>query len=140
MPGIPCLYYGSEWGQAGVKGAHDDYDLRPEFVEPEPNELTEYLKGLIAARADSRALNYGSYRNVVITNRQLLFERAVDMDGEHPAERVLVAVNAVDEPFTLQADELRGSFADLLDRGAAPVELDGSLELAPFEVRWLRSL
>ncbi|MDN0068579.1 alpha-amylase family glycosyl hydrolase [Collinsella ihumii] len=140
MPGIPCLYYGSEWGQAGVKGAHDDYDLRPEFVEPEPNELTEYLKGLIAARADSRALNYGSYRNVVITNKQLLFERAVDMDGEHPSERVLVAVNAVDEPFTLQADELRGSFADLLDRGAAPVELDGSLELAPFEVRWLRSL
>ncbi|MDN0063456.1 alpha-amylase family glycosyl hydrolase [Collinsella ihumii] len=140
MPGIPCLYYGSEWGQAGVKGAHDDYDLRPEFVEPEPNELTEYLKGLIAARADSRALNYGSYRNVVITNKQLLFERAADMDGEHPAERVLVAVNAVDEPFTLQADELRGSFADLLDRGAAPVELDGSLGLAPFEVRWLRSL
>ena len=140
MPGIPCLYYGSEWGQAGVKGAHDDYDLRPEFVEPEPNELTEYLKGLIAARADSRALNYGSYRNVVITNKQMLFERAADMDGEHPAERVLVAVNAVDEPFTLQADELRGSFADLLDRGAAPVELDGSLELAPFEVRWLRSL
>ncbi|WP_066828872.1 alpha-amylase family glycosyl hydrolase [Collinsella ihumii] len=140
MPGIPCLYYGSEWGQAGVKGAHDDYDLRPEFVEPEPNELTEYLKGLIAARADSRALNYGSYRNVVITNKQLLFERAADMDGEHPAERVLVAVNAVDEPFTLQADELRGSFADLLDRGAAPVELDGSLKLAPFEVRWLRSL
>lgn len=140
MPGIPCLYYGSEWGQTGVKGAHDDYDLRPEFVEPEPNELTEYLKGLIAARADSRALNYGSYRNVVITNKQLLFERAADMDGEHPAERVLVAVNAVDEPFTLQADELRGSFSDLLDRGAAPVELDGSLELAPFEVRWLRSL
>ena len=140
MPGIPCLYYGSEWGQTGVKGAHDDYDLRPEFVDPEPNELTEYLKGLIAARADSRALNYGSYRNVVITNKQLLFERAADMDGEHPAERVLVAVNAVDEPFTLQADELRGSFADLLDRGAAPVELDGSLELAPFEVRWLRSL
>ncbi|MCF6413691.1 maltodextrin glucosidase [Collinsella tanakaei] len=140
MPGIPCLYYGSEWGQAGVKGAHDDYDLRPEFVEPEPNELTEYLKGLIAARADSRALNYGSYRNVVITNKQLLFERAADMDGEHPAERVLVAVNAVDEPFTLQADELRGSFADLLDCGAAPVELDGSLGLAPFEVRWLRSL
>lgn len=140
MPGIPCLYYGSEWGQTGVKGAHDDYDLRPEFVEPEPNELTEYLKGLIAARADSRALNYGSYRNVVITNKQLLFERAADMDGEHPAERVLVAVNAVDESFTLQADELRGSFSDLLDRGAAPVELDGSLELAPFEVRWLRSL
>ena len=73
----------------------------------------------------------------MITNKQLLFERAVDMDGEHPAGRVLVAVNAVDEPFTLQAGELNGTFADLLDEDAEPVELAGSLELAPFEVRYL---
>ena len=29
MPGIPCLYYGSEWGVEGVKGPHSDYALRP---------------------------------------------------------------------------------------------------------------
>ena len=140
MPGIPCIYYGSEWGQTGHKGAHDDYDLRPEFAEPMPNELTGYLKGLIAARAESRALNYGTYRNVLITNKQLLFERTVDRDGMHPAECVLVAVNAVDEPFCLRAGELAGPFADLLDVGAGPVELDGALELAPYEVRYLRRL
>ena len=87
MPGIPCLYYGSEWGQTGNKGAHDDYDLRPEFTEPAPNELTDYIHTLIEARAGSRALNYGAYRNVVIFNKQLLFERAVDADGDAPAER-----------------------------------------------------
>ena len=138
MPGIPCLYYGSEWGQTGNKGAHDDYDLRPEFTEPAPNELTDYIHTLIEARAGSRALNYGAYRNVVIFNKQLLFERAVDADGDAPAERVLVAVNAVDEPFTLQAGELNGTFIDLLDEDAEPIELTGALELKPFEVRYLR--
>lgn len=138
MPGIPCLYYGSEWGQTGVKGAHDDYDLRPEFTEPAPDGLTDYLRGLIAARAGSRAFNYGAYRNVVITNKQLLFERAVDAEGGASAERVLVAVNAVDEAFTLQAAELAGTFTDLLAGEAAePVELSGALELAPYEVRYL---
>lgn len=140
MPGIPCIYYGSEWGQTGVKGAHDDYDLRPAFEQPEPNELTAYLHTLIEARAGSRALNYGTYRNVAITNKQLLFERAVEMEGMQPAEDVLVAVNAVDEPFCLQAGELSGAFADMLDADAEPLELAGILELEPFEVRYLRRL
>lgn len=152
MPGIPCIYYGSEWGQTGVKGAHDDYDLRPEFKEPRPNELTEFIQGLIAARTahgegenglpgklvpGARALCYGTYRNVVITNKQLLFERAVDAEGDAPAERVLVAVNAVDEGFCLQAGELSGTFTDLLAKEDGELSLTGSLELAPFEVRYL---
>ena len=179
MPGIPCLYYGSEWGAEGVKGAHDDYDLRPCFEEPEPNDLTAFIAQLIAARTTgpgARALSYGHYRNVVIQNKQLLFERAVDAEGAQPASRVLVAVNAVAEPFTFQADELRGTFSDLLmgsaeegperavDSGSenladakassagdaveaavpgdatsseALIDLDGSLELKPYEVRYL---
>lgn len=145
MPGIPCLYYGSEWGAEGQKGAHDDYDLRPCFEVPEPNDLTAFIERLIAARTagpGARALCYGAYRNVVITNKQLLFERAAEAGADGPAERVLVVVNAVDEPFELHADELRGTFADLLP-GDAPdgaprtVALDGALALAPHEVRYL---
>ena len=33
MPGIPCLYYGSEWGMEGEK-AHGDDALRPAVEEP----------------------------------------------------------------------------------------------------------
>ena len=120
-------------GKPATRGAHDDYDLRPEFTEPAPNELTDYIHTLIEARAGSCALNYGAYRNVVIFNKQLLFERAVDADGDAPAERVLVAVYAVVEPFTLQAGELNGTFIDLLNEDAEPIELTGALELKPFE-------
>ena len=41
MPGIPCIYYGSEWGEEGEKAPDNDYALRPCFEEPKPNELTE---------------------------------------------------------------------------------------------------
>ena len=136
MPGIPCVYYGSEWGIAGEKGGPDgDWALRPALDEPAPNELTAFVKQLAHLRsaddAAARALNYGAYRNVVIQNKQLLFERACD------DATVLVAVNAVNEPYTFGAGELNGSFVDLLVDDAPTVELTGTLELAPYEVRYL---
>ena len=136
MPGIPCVYYGSEWGIAGEKGGPDgDWALRPALNEPAPNELTAFITQLAhllsADDAAARALNYGAYRNVVIQNKQLLFERACD------GATVLVAVNAVGEPYTFGAGELNGSFVDLLADDAPTVELTGTLELAPYEVRYL---
>lgn len=136
VPGIPCVYYGSEWGIPGEKGGPDgDWALRPALDEPAPNELTAFITQLAHLRsaddAAARALNYGAYRNVVIQNKQLLFERACD------DATVLVAVNAVNEPYTFGAGELNGSFVDLLADGAPTVELTGTLELAPYEVRYL---
>ncbi|OUO21751.1 alpha-amylase family glycosyl hydrolase [Collinsella sp. An307] len=138
MPGIPCLYYGSEWGATGTKGGGDDWALRPAFEHPEPNDLTGYIEQLVQARtagAGARALCYGAYRNVQIQNKQLLFERAVEASAEGPAERVLVAVNAVAEPFDFSAGELAGAFCDLLT--GEDVELAGTLHLEPYEVRYL---
>lgn len=80
MPGIPCIYYGSEWGEEGVKAPDNDYALRPCFDAPKPNELTSYIKKLISFRQKSDALCNGSYRNVMITNRQLIFERRTDRE------------------------------------------------------------
>lgn len=138
MPGIPCLYYGSEWGATGTKGGGDDWVLRPAFERPEPNDLTSYIERLVQARtagSGARALCYGAYRNVQIQNKQLLFERAVEASAEGPAERVLVAVNAVAEPFDFSAGELTGAFCDLLT--GEDVELAGTLHLEPYEVRYL---
>ena len=76
MPGIPCLYYGSEWGEEGTKAPDNDYALRPCFDAPKPNELTEFIEKLIVIRQLSDGLCNGGYRNVVLTNHQLIFERA----------------------------------------------------------------
>ena len=108
MPGVPCIYYGSEWGEEGVKAPNNDYALRPCFEEPKPNELTEEIKKMIHVRTGSNALCHGSYRNVVLTNHQLIFERRTD------DERMLVAINASDAPFTAHNGELGGTMTDLL--------------------------
>lgn len=42
MPGVPALYYGSEWGIQGRK-ADGDNALRPALDQPEWNDLTAGL-------------------------------------------------------------------------------------------------
>ena len=164
MPGIPCLYYGSEWGRLGAKGTGylADVELRPRIAAPAaaaigtpapgwadgegPNELTALIELLGRVRRSSPALRDGAYRNVVITNRQLLFERSTEAEGGSAPERVLVAVNAEDAPFTFRDDALRGGFEVLVDCAAGAkrsepprrIELDGHLDIPPFGVIYLR--
>ena len=130
MPGIPCLYYGSEWAEPGEKAPDNDYALRPCFDEPKPNELTEFIKKLIHVRQESDALCNGSYKNVVIQNHQLVFERCSEK------ERVIVAINAADYPYTANAGELNGTAADLLT--GETVTMNGQLELKPYSVQYLK--
>ena len=130
MPGIPCLYYGSEWAEQGEKGPDNDYALRPCFEEPKPNELTEFIKKLIRVRQESDALCNGAYKNVVIQNHQLVFERCSEK------ERVIVAINAADYPYTANAGELNGTAADLLT--GETVTMNGQLELKPYSVQYLK--
>ena len=130
MPGIPCLYYGSEWAEQGEKAPDNDYPLRPCFEEPKPNELTEFIKKLIRVRQESDALCNGAYKNVVIQNHQLVFERCSEK------ERVIVAINAADYPYTANAGELNGTAADLLT--GETVTMNGQLELKPYSVQYLK--
>ena len=74
MPGIPCVYYGSEWGAAGVKEG-SDRPLRPCFPEPVSNDLSRFIASLAEARLESTALRHGDFRVLFMTNRQLIFER-----------------------------------------------------------------
>lgn len=97
MPGIPCIYYGSEWGARGQK-QEGDPALRPCFEEPQWNGLCEWIRKLAEVKKASRALNYGSFRSVLLTNRQCIFERRTE------EERVLVAVNADENSFCAHFD------------------------------------
>ena len=130
MPGVPCIYYGSEWGEEGVKAPNNDCALRPCFEEPKPNELTEEIKKMIHVRTGSNALCHGSYRNVVLTNHQLIFERRTD------DERMLVAINASDAPFTAHNGELGGTMTDLLTGNE--IQMSGQLEMPPYSVQYLK--
>lgn len=95
LPGIPCIYYGSEWGQTGKKEQESDDSLRPEFTKPMPNGLTKYIKKLISIRNQSSALQKGEFKELVLTNKQFVFER------NDQQERIIVALNLDDQEFTI---------------------------------------
>lgn len=107
MPGIPCVYYGSEWGAEGTKQNGDDA-LRACFEAPLKNALTAQITAFAKAHSASKALCYGSFQSLVLTNRQLIFER------EFEGERVLVAINMDDEPYIAHFNANAGRARDLL--------------------------
>ena len=107
MPGIPCVYYGSEWGFKAEK-SQGDPALRPCFEAPEWNELTEFISKLAEAKKHSEALNYGGFRSVLLTNKQCIFERKTEN------ERVLVAINADSSAFSAHFDAGCGRAVDLI--------------------------
>ena len=107
MPGIPCVYYGSEWGAEAHKNQGDPA-LRASFSAPLENELSVWISKLAEAKKNSKALNYGGYRHIILSNQQCIFERACD------TERVLVAINASNEPYAAHFDAGCGMAIDLI--------------------------
>ena len=128
MPGIPCIYYGSEWGEKGEKTPGNDYALRPCFDAPKANELTDFIRTLIHIRKNSPALCSGGYENILITNHQLIFERRT---GE---ERLLVAINASEHPYTAYDNRVSGNYHELITGETG--DLEGQCLLPPYSVRY----
>lgn len=123
MPGIPCVYYGSEWGAKADK-SQGDPALRACFEKPECNELTQWIAKLAKAHRSSKALCYGSITVPVLTNKQCIIQR--DFEGE----RVFVAINADAERYTAHFDAGYGRAVDLISGESH--DFGGGSELPPY--------
>lgn len=93
LPGIPSMYYGSEFGIEGRKERGSDDSLRPylnidDFKDAlTNNECTKLIRKLGLIRQNVKILAYGDYREAVLTNRQYAYVRTLDWKS------VVVAVN-----------------------------------------------
>lgn len=123
MPGTPAVYYGSEWGIEGDK-KNGDPSLRPAIEKPEENPLTDWIASLAKAHRGSEALCFGSYRNVMVQPKQLIFERKTD------SERVLVAINADSSTYHADFDAGCGLAEDLIT--GQPHDFGGGSDLPPY--------
>ena len=136
VPGVPSLYYGSEWGVTGTKAPTSDALLRPPLTPAtlagagQHPELYRVVRSLVRLRHTLPALVYGDYQEQLVTAEQFVFTRTWQ------AETVLVAVNASREAVTLELPKLSGSWTDLLNPGE--VFAGGRLELSPNWGRVLR--
>ena len=102
LPGVPSIYYGSEFGIEGRKERTSDDSLRPalnlaDYADAvEKNPCTALVAALGKVRQNTPALNYGSYAELMLTNRQYAFAR--DLDGV----RVIVTVNNDDNAASME--------------------------------------
>ena len=101
LPGVPSIYYGSEFGIEGRKEWGSDASLRPELNLDDyrdavrTNPITREIAALGRIRQSVKALSYGAYKELLLTNRQYAFAR------EWNGENVLVTVNNDDNDFIM---------------------------------------
>jgi cyclomaltodextrinase len=132
MPGIPSIYYGSEWGLKGKKVNCSDTALRPKLDLAENARdhsvlsLPSLITRLAAIRKNSSALQHGNYHQLFVDHEQLAFSRDTDQ------EKILVAVNASDKSnlVQLRPANINGNcWIDLINSEKIAPNQDGSLSL-----------
>jgi glycosidase len=114
LPGIPSVYYGSEWGIKGIKEKTSDKAIRP-YIDIENRSyystwLTGHISKLAGIRRREKVLRYGNYRQIYLDyKRPFVFERSCEN------ERILVAVNIADNDEVIDlSTHCKSSFFDLL--------------------------
>ena len=129
LPGVPSIYYGSEFGIEGKKEAYSDDSLRPALNLDDYKEAvkTNPCTGLIAAlgkiRQENPALSYGDFNELILTNRQYAFSR------NYNGVSVVVAVNNDDNGVDLDlAAGNAGQYIGLLSGNKADVT-NGSIHV-----------
>ena len=116
LPGVPSIYYGSEFGIEGKKGRGSDADapLRPEMVYEdwtaamEENAYVKFITALGQMRQQVKALSYGDYREQNLTTRQYTFSRSYE------GSTVVVMVNNDDNACTMHGGAPDGTYTGVL--------------------------
>jgi len=101
LPGVPSVYYGSEFGIEGEKQRGSDDSLRPAISYEQymnatrKNDLTNLISRLGKIRSEAKALSYGDYKELFLTTGQYAFLR------NYNGQSVLVTVNNSDDDFVM---------------------------------------
>ncbi|MBQ6847352.1 MAG: alpha-amylase [Clostridia bacterium] len=101
LPGIPSIYYGSEFGVDGKKECGSDDSLRPalKYDDYKGAIKTNPCTGLIASlgkiRKNTPALCYGDYKELELQTSYFAYERTLD------GKSVIITVNNGDNDVNL---------------------------------------
>ncbi len=101
LPGIPSIYYGSEFAIEGRKEKYSDASLRPALDIKDykdavkNNPATKLIAALGKVRSETPELSYGDYKELMLQNRQFAFAR------NYNGRSVVVTVNNDDNDTTM---------------------------------------
>jgi glycosidase len=99
VPGLPVIYYGSEFGMTGLSDPDNRRMMRfgNELNENE-KKMLEVVRGIVKVREKNSALRYGDYYTLLADDKFYAFIRS-DFD-----ERVLVVLNKSDDTQNVTLD------------------------------------
>ena len=101
LPGIPSLYYGSEFGIEGRKERHSDDSLRPALNYEDykdavnTNSCTKLIAALGKIRQNTPALCYGEYKQLLLQTTHFAYARILD------GTSVITTVNNADQEVSM---------------------------------------
>ena len=109
MPGIPSIYYGSEFAVKGCKHNGSDADIRPclKLEEYSFDALCEHIARLSAVHK-LNACSEGAYEQILLRNEQFVFARS------NQQETLYIACNVADEEYCAEIHAADGCWRDLL--------------------------
>ncbi len=128
LPGIPSVYYGSEFGIEGKKERYSDDSLRPALHLEEyrdavkNNPCTALIAALGEIRQKTPALSWGDYAELCLTNRQYAFSR------NWKGQDVIITVNNDDNDASLTVPARNQTYTGALSGEEVKAE-DGRLSV-----------
>ena len=109
IPGIPSIYYGSEWMAEGTRSERSDSDLRPawEEIPKTDGRIADQIRLLSGLRRRCPALMFGDYKQISVQSEQFVFQR-------HSEEQTLIiALNIAEKEAEISLPE--GAYRNILD-------------------------
>ena len=104
LPGVPSIYYGSEFGIEGRKERFSDDSLRPALNYEEykdsisTNEFTKLIAALGKIRQNTPPLCYGDYRELELQTTHFAYARTLD------GKSVITTVNNSDNAVSMNLE------------------------------------
>lgn len=145
IPGIPSIYYGSEFGLKGKRGKFDDFELRPSL--PPFSEIPDFAKtdcdfsflphsirSFAELRKNSNALKFGNYIEEIVSNKQFVFSR------NYQNEKVLVICNSDFKSAKIQLNLNCDKYEDMFSGQIYSAEEMKHFEIGECDVRFLKRI
>ncbi len=95
IPGVPCIYQGDEFGEAGGNDPDNRYMMQFDGYNKYEQDYRNQVRDLIHLRRSSMPLMYGDYLPLIVSDDILAFKRV------YMGEEVLVVINKSNEAVEL---------------------------------------
>lgn len=138
MPGVPSIYYGSEFGIEGKKECGGDRSLRPclnleELKNSSNMDLKKHIGNLGEIRGRFKSLKRGAYKELLVSPEQFAFTRKTD------DEELIIILNSNSNKKEIKIDGIsEGRYIDYLNNGEE-IEL-GNDKIISLYSNWARIL